>query len=200
MKKVMRISEILNTFAGVAKVIFRVAALLVAACVAILLFVSPHHNLWRNADYTLQLGSVTLDMIPDGAISPASARNGIIAGLLLCIPLLLLGAKFLHLIQEILTPMSHGKPFDRQVSVSLRKLSFITLIAGFIYEAGHILLTALRMYSVNLDTLFNTAFVSGYTVNLTFDGNFIFVFAALYLMSHVFRYGEELQQLSDETL
>ena len=30
--------------------------------------------------------------------------------------------------------------------------------------------------------------------------NFILLFAVLYLMSHVFRYGEQLQQLSDETL
>ena len=200
MNKIMKISMNLNTFAGVARTIFRAAAIIIAVCVVILMFVSPHHDMWRNGDYTLGLGHVTLELIPDGAIPAESTRNSILGGLILCIFALLFSTKCLSIVQDILTPMSQGKPFDRSVSDSLRKLSFITLIAGGIMEAGKILLTALQLNSVKLDALFNPEMVAGYTVDFVIDGNVILLFAALYLMSHVFRYGEELQQLSDETL
>ena len=200
MNKVMKISNNLNIFVGVARTIFKSAAIVIAVCVVILLFVSPHHDIWRNANHTLQLGLVTLDLIVDGAVPAEVTRNGIIGGLIFCIPLLLFGAKCLRIVQDILTPMSQGKPFDQKVSLSLRKLSFITLIVGTIYQAGTMLLSALQLNNVNLTNLFNPEFVAGYTVEFIFDTNFILVFAVLYLMSHVFRYGEELQQLSDETL
>ena len=38
------------------------------------------------------------------------------------------------------------------------------------------------------------------TVNYTFDLGFVIVFFVLLLMSYIFSYGAQLQQLSDETL
>lgn len=200
MNKVMKISKGLNTFAGIARSLLKAAAIVIAVCVVILLFVSKHHDIWRNVGYTLQLGDVTLALIPDGMIPPEATRLLIMGGLIFCIPLLLFSARCIHIVQDILTPMSQGKPFDRSVSDSLHKLSFITLIVGGIAEAGDMALSALQLYSVKLDALFNPEFVAGYTVEQTMDMNFLLLFGVLFLMSHVFRYGEELQQLSDETL
>ena len=200
MEKMMTISKNLNTFAGVAKALFKAAAIIIAVCVVILLFVSPHHEMWRSGTYSLELGNVTLELIPDGAIPAEVTRNTVIAGLVFCIPVLLFGAKCLSIIQDILTPMTQGQPFHNAVSRSLRKLSFITLIAGALIELGGMALSALRLGSIRLDALFNPELVAGYTVEHVMNMNFILLFAALYLMSHVFRYGEELQQLSDETL
>ena len=201
MDKMKKISKNLNTFAKVARSLFQTAAMIIAVCVVILIFVPPHHDMWRNGEYTLGLGHVTLELIPDGAIpTEATRRLFILGGLGYCIPILLFAAKCLHIVQDILKPMSEGKPFDKSVSSSLRKLSFITLIAGSIIEVGKIVLSALQLRSVHLDSLFNPDIVAGYTVDFVVNGSLIFLFAALYLMSHVFRYGEQLQQLSDETL
>lgn len=200
MNKVMKISKGLNTFAGIARSFLKAAAIIIAVCVVILMFVSPHHDMWRNGEYTLGLGHVTLELIPDGAIPPEVTRRTVICGLVFCIPLLLLSARCVRIVQDILTPMAQGKPFDKSVSASLRKLSFIVLIGGGIIEVGKIVLSALQLNSVKLDALFNPDLVAGYTVDFVIDGNLILLFAVLYLMSHVFRYGEELQQLSDETL
>lgn len=200
MNKVMKISKVLNTFAGIGRTLFKVAAILDAIVVVILMFVSKHHDIWRSIGYTLQLGDITLELIPDGMIPPEASRLLILGALILFIPLSLYGAKWLHIVQGILAPMAQGKPFDRSVSDSLRKLSFITLIVGAISEIGDMVFYALELSSIKLDALFNPAFVSGYTVEQTMDMNFLVVFGVLFLMSHVFRYGEELQQLSDETL
>lgn len=200
MNKVMKISKVLNTLSGIVRTMLRVAAVIIAVAVVILLFVSPDHEMWRNGTCTVGLGHVMLELIPDGAIPPAATRLFTIGSLSFCIPLLLFGAMCLRTIQDILKPMSEGKPFDKSVSSSLRKLSFITLIAGGIIEAGKTVLSAFMLHSINLDALFNPELVAGYTVDFVLDGNMIVLFAVLYLMSHVFRYGEELQQLSDETL
>lgn len=200
MDKMMKISKNLNTFANVAKHLFRAAAIVIAVCVVILLFVSPHHEMWRNGTYSLELGHVTLELIPDGAIPAETTRLGVISGLIFCIPVLLFGVKCLAIVQDILTPMTQGQPFDVNVSRNLRKLSFIALAAGAILEIGKIGLSALHLSSIRLDALFNPELVAGYTVEHVFNMDFILLFAVLYLMSHVFRYGQELQQLSDETL
>lgn len=200
MDKMKTISKNWNTIIGAIRGIFKAAAVVIAVCVVILLFVSPQHEMWRNAAYSLELGHVTLALIPDGAIPADVTRNTIIGGLIFCIPLLLVISRCLGVVQDILQPMTEGRPFDRKVSDSFRKLSFYVLIGGFLAEAASKLGSALELHSVNLDALFNPAMVSGCTVEIVMDTGFIFLFAALYLMSHVFRYGEQLQQLSDETI
>ena len=200
MEKMMKISKNLNIFANVAKHIFRVAAVIIALAAVILLFLSPHHPMWQNGTYSLTLGNVALELIPDGAIPAEATRSALIIGLVFCVPVLFFSAKCLAIIQDILTPMTQGKPFDTKVADSLKKLSFIVLAAGAVMEVGKVALSALLLNSIRLDALFNPELVAGYTVKHVLSMNFIFLFAVLYLMSHVFRYGEELQQLSDETL
>ena len=110
------------------------------------------------------------------------------------------GAKWLQIVQSILTPMAEGRPFDTCVSERLRKLSFITLIVGGIAQILNMVVFAIQLNCINLNSLFNPEYVAGYTVENVMDTNFLIVFGVLLLMSHVFRYGEELQALSDETL
>ena len=200
MEKMMKISKNLNTLANVAKHLFQAAAIVIAVCVIILLFVSPHHDMWQDGTYSLELGNVTLELIPDGAIPAEVTRRTVIWGLIFCIPLFLLTARCLGIVQDILLPMSQGKPFAGSVAESLRKLSLFALIGGGITELGGLVLSALRLGSIKLDALFNPQLVAGYTVEHVMSMDFILLFAVLYLMSHVFRYGEQLQQLSDETL
>ena len=202
MNKMVRISANLNTLVGVARHIFRAAAVVVAVCVVVLLFIN-NDSIFENGAYTLSLGNVTLDLVADGAVPAEVTRNRIIIGAVLCVPLFLLTARCLGILQSILKPMSESRPFDRSVSDSLRKLSFYVLAGGFLTEAGRMLIAALQLdplTGIKLDALFNPEMVSGCTVEIVMNTGFLFLFAALYLMSHVFRYGEELQQLSDETL
>ena len=200
MDKMIRISNNLNTFANIARMIARAFAVILAICVVILLFVSPKSDLWRNGTYDLELGNVRLELVSDEAIPVEAARRTTIGGLIFCIPVLLFAAKCLRIVQDILTPMTQGKPFHKEVSTSLRKLSFLALAAGAVIELGRVVISLLRLGNIRLDALFNPELVAGYTVEHVINGNFIFLFAVLHLMSYVFRYGEELQQLSDETL
>jgi len=106
----------------------------------------------------------------------------------------------LRVIRSILEPMSQGKPFTTTVSKNLHRLAVIALVAGAFYEISLAIHTMLTFGNFRLDQLFNYDLVSAITVEYKIDLWFVAVFVILQLMSYVFKYGEELQQLSDETL
>ena len=73
-------------------------------------------------------------------------------------------------------------------------------VIGVISEIGNAIAVLVPISCFDPSILFNPEYVSGYTLGTVLNLNFLLPCAILYLMSHVFRYGEELQQLSDETL
>lgn len=92
------------------------------------------------------------------------------------------------------------KPFDISIANSLVKLSKYILIGGLmtnlIIMFRFIILT--KPYNYNL--LFNENYVSNIQFKNQFSPTFLLDAALVYLLSYVFRYGKELQDLSDETL
>ena len=106
----------------------------------------------------------------------------------------------LRVLREILAPMKEGSPFTAGTSGKIRKLAWTVLAAGAVIEAGSVLSSMFELQAYHIDQLFNRAAVSSITYNL--KTGFWFVVPALFLffLSYVFRYGEELQRESDETL
>ena len=96
----------------------------------------------------------------------------------------------LHIFRRILRPMKEGKPFAETVSADMRRLGWLVLIAG-----GALSLIGL-FNEQTITTPNDTFMVKTHQLNVTFLG----VAAMLFLFSYIFRYGEELQRLSDETL
>lgn len=97
------------------------------------------------------------------------------------------------IIRKILAPMKMGKPFDIKTSKNIRKLAWIFLVGGLIL---FIPCTVARIMMVmNDNNYFNT-------LNLISNFNFGFILCSLFLffLSYIFKYGEALQKLSDETL
>ena len=73
-----------------------------------------------------------------------------------------------------------------------------TALFGCVVFVGSERVVQIRMY--RLDELFAPGLVRGYTVTNVIDLSFLLIPALLFLLSYVFRYGEELQTQSDETL
>lgn len=153
-----------------------------------------------NASTSLALGPVRLELANDGMLAPDAVRNRIVSGLFIVIPLVVFACMVLHVIRSILEPMSQGKPFTTTVSKNLHRLAVIVLVAGAFYEISLAVHTMLTFGNLGLDQLFNYDLVSAIAVEYKIDLWFVAVFVILQLMSYVFKYGEELQQLSDETL
>ena len=103
-------------------------------------------------------------------------------------------------IREILNPMKEEKPFDSVVSTNLKKLAKLSIHLGIL---GNIIILSeqiLTVFVYDLPSLLISEKITHVGGMFQVDLTFLIYWAILLLLSYVFRYGEELQQLSDETI
>lgn len=127
-------------------------------------------------------------------------RGRSVAGLFIVAVILVFACMAMRIVRNILEPMSKGLPFSNTVSTNLHRLALVSLLTGAFIEISMMVHMTLTYNSFHLEQLFNSEFVSSYTLKYNINIWFILVFVILQLMSYVFKYGEELQRLSDETL
>lgn len=92
------------------------------------------------------------------------------------------------------------KPFDISIANSLVKLSKYILVGGLLVNLIIIFRFIILTKPYNYNLLFNENYVSNIQFKNQFSLTFLLDAALVYLLSYVFRYGKELQDLSDETL
>lgn len=103
-------------------------------------------------------------------------------------------------IREILHPMTEEKPFDSIVGTNLRKLARLSIHLGILYNIIILSEQIMTVFVYDLPGLLISEKITQVTGMFTVDLSFLIYWAILLLLSYVFRYGEQLQQLSDETL
>ena len=106
----------------------------------------------------------------------------------------------IKLIRNILKPMIKGQPFQACVSANLKKMGWLILFGGIAFNVVKILMQMALAHGFNLSALLSNDKITLVTFNYSFDATFLLIAAVLFLMSYIFSYGTELQQLSDETL
>lgn len=106
----------------------------------------------------------------------------------------------LGVVRRILKPMTEGEPFTPFVSKEIRKLAFFSLAIGVISNVASAIETFAAVHLFDLSNLPQNSLIQSVRANLSFDVTFIVIFFVLLLASYIFQYGQELQQLSDETL
>ena len=103
-------------------------------------------------------------------------------------------------IRAILQRMEEGTPFFQSVGDHLQLLAKYCIILGIADNAGSIISTVLWKIHFNLETLLLSDKIIAANISVPLDATFLLAGAILLLLSYVFRHGEQLQQLSDETL
>lgn len=106
----------------------------------------------------------------------------------------------LRCFREILKPMKEGLPFQNTVCQNLKKSALYVIIWGVVKNLGEGLELLLIVSQYRLPSLLLSDKITQVSFIAPSDLGFLFVAAVLLLLSYVFRYGESLQQLSDETL
>lgn len=107
----------------------------------------------------------------------------------------------IKMLREIIAPMKEGGPFVEGISLKMRNFGIFTLVAGVV---GNIL--ELVMWHIAQRILFSAVTVPEiYAQDLrmnyeyVIDGSYIVFALFIFLLSYIFKYGEELQKQSDET-
>ena len=110
------------------------------------------------------------------------------------------GRRGVGYIREILKPMTEEKPFESIVSSNLKKLARLSITMGILYNIIILSEQIIAVFVYDLPALLLSEKIVHVDGMFTLDLAFLVYWAILLLLSYVFRYGEELQQLSDETL
>lgn len=106
----------------------------------------------------------------------------------------------LRVLRQTLEPMKSGTPFAAGISARIRKLAWAVLIGGGIAEIGSKVADIFEMRAYDVSRFLNMDLITSVTYNLDFDLWFLFAALLLFFLSFLFRWGEELQRESDETL
>ena len=110
------------------------------------------------------------------------------------------GRRGVGYIRQILQPMKEGKPFDTVVSTNLKKLAHLSINLGILFNIIILSEQIIAVFVYNLPGLLISEKITHVSGMFNVDLTFVVYWAILLLLSYVFGYGEQLQQLSDETL
>lgn len=103
-------------------------------------------------------------------------------------------------VRGILAPMKEGLPFEEGTADHIRTLGWLTVAGGILGQLGQMIVSGNAIAGYDLGELFLSDKITQVTTGYSFDLSFVIFAAVLFLLSAVFRYGAELQRLSDETL
>ena len=196
MKKIIKTSNIIKT---ILKILFWIIAVVsVVSLVAILIALFAKGDATKVDNLSITLGSYSLLLNQEYSLQQLTP--------LLCITLAnvfvfgILSCYTIKTLQSMFEPMSQGKPFSTTISSALKKLSYVVLLMGIIGIILQIATNYIFFNVFDISTLFSKDRVISCSISIVSNGNFIIWFVILRLISLIFKYGETLQQLSDETL
>lgn len=149
---------------------------------------------------SFNIGFLELEAAPGYGPNPWLVLGHAAFSLAVSILLLLDGRRGIGYIRSILQPMTEDKPFDGSASTNLKKLAKLSIRIGILWNIISLSEQIIMVFAYDLPGLLLSEKIcnvgSEFQVNLAF----LVYWAILMLLSYVFQHGQQLQQLSDETL
>ena len=203
MKNLTKTADILDKICRIFAIVIKIAivALSVGLCIlaAGFLFDLPPQMVgtgYKHAELGFITFTVAESYLPDHRIIWAQLAAEMFLAFLCLIP-----AHFIvKSIRAILAPMKNGEPFHNTVSVHLSNISRYVCVLGIGLNLLEIISNILMIKAFDLHILLLSETISHVEFQYNFDLSFLLVSGILLLLSYIFHYGAELQQLSDETL
>jgi len=107
----------------------------------------------------------------------------------------------IKLLRKILAPMIQEQPFVGTVSGDLRKLGWLTIWGSIVYDLVDNVGNAIVYEAYDIQNILLSEKIVGVELEFIWlNIETIMLGVLLFLLSHVFCYGEKLQQQDDETL
>lgn len=203
MKNLTKTASILDKILHIAAIAIKIIAVSLIVGLGILaaafLFDLPPYlvgNGYNHADLDFVSFTVAENYLPDHRLIWCEVAMEMILSLICMVP-----AHFsVKAIRNILAPMKNGEPFHNTVSTNLKKLANYSCALGIGVNLQKIISNIFLVKAYDLHLLLLSEKISHVEFMFVFDFSFLAVYGVLLLLSYIFRYGEELQQLSDETL
>jgi len=187
--------KVLQIIAAIGVVVSIIGALML--CAGLLFDLDPAQL--GEVDYSISLDSHTFQLSEDapfdieqlwtfGAITtPISALN------------LALVYVFFKFVRGIFLPMKEGKPFHDTVTKNLKKLGFLSIIMCVVDTVTRLAVNILTLVILPVQEMMGE-YVTGIDYIVEVKMEYLLLAGMCFLLSYIFDYGTQLQQLSDETL
>ena len=155
--------------------------------------------------YNMLFGSIRIDYLQltfndDSALSKDKMSIWLPLIFLITAIFVFIIYKAVQTIESICTITMNHTPFDVRVANHIKKLAKYILAGGIVFNILEVCRIMQFKQTINFDLLFNTKYVTQINFDIRLHLSFLVFAALIYLLSYIFRYGQELQQLSDETL
>lgn len=157
-------------------------------------------QLYQSFAQSLSFGPITFGIADGYAADPVAGYSFLVLNVVICLVYLPIYCMMIKCIRNVLAPLKAGDPFRDAMAKNLKRLGWLVMVNGalnLVYEFISVRST-LSLY--DLKELFLSEKILSVNAYYRFDLTFVLYALVLIGLSMVFRYGQELQQLSDETL
>lgn len=172
----------------------------VALLIGLSLFYAFNKDVYNTLFGSIRIDYLQLTFNDDSALSKDKMSIWLPLIFLITAIFVFIIYKAVQTIESICTIAMDHTPFDVRVSNHIKKLAKYILAGGIVFNILEVCLVMYFKQIINFDLLFNTKYVTQINFGIRLHLSFLVFAALIYLLSYIFRYGQELQQLSDETL
>lgn len=201
MKKIQRTAAGLDTFF---KIAYRLGIVAIVFSSIVILFMwylymgAP--ELISKLRLSLNFGMIQFQVSPDVVPTREHGFLFLALGTIISVAQLPVFCMIFSSIRGILAPIKDGTPFHDDIVYYLKRLGWLTVANGIIGNLANLVVYGNLLPGYNLGELFLSDKITAVTASYSFDLTFVLYAFILFLLSYIFQYGRELQQLSDETL
>ena len=203
MNKLISTARKIDVFFRIVDILLKIAFVACLVCVAIVIAAGVFNlpdEMVGSFDQLLEFGPLTFYVAKDYTPSFDSMllQNCLMCALAAVI--CFVAMMCVKTIRQILAPMQAGQPFHRDISGNLRKLGWLGLAICLMVQALEAVSLLTLAATMKLETLLVSEKITHVDINVGFDLSVLIVPAVFFLLAYIFKYGEQLQVLSDETL
>ena len=172
----------------------------VALLIGLSLFYAFNKDVYNTLFGSIRIDYLQLTFNDDSALSKDKMSIWLPLIFLITAIFVFIIYKAVQTIKSICTIAMDHTPFDVRVANHIKNLAKYILAGGIVFNILEVCRVMYFKQIINFDLLFNTKYVTQINFGIRLHLSFLVFAALIYLLSYIFRYGQELQQLSDETL
>lgn len=148
----------------------------------------------------LTIDWLTLDAAGGFGIDLNTAVTMKLIQLVSAIVITVIGCLAIRCLRRILLPIELGQPFREGIAGDITKLAWLCFQLGWAENLAMLFSVILIQNHYGLDDILVNGPITNVSIHPEFQPAWFITAAVLVILSMVFRQGEQLQQLSDETL
>ena len=192
--------DLLKKMCSVLKVVRQVCLISFALSIGLSLFYAFNKDVYNTLFGSIRIDFLQLIFKDDTALHKDSMSMWLPLILLIIAILIFIIYKSIQTIESICKIAMDHTPFDVRVANHIKNLVKYILAGGIVFNILEVCRVMYFKQIINFDLLFNTKYVTQINFGIRLHLSFLVFAALIYLLSYIFRYGQELQQLNDETL